>query len=1588
MRKFFSVLLSLLLVVTLVPINGHANVEREAQFDDYGVRGGNEAIYRQLAATSEWDQEWTKKDVPLDYKWTINFSDIATEAKVEAITIEHKGKKIEVTATYNKSKVVTVAPAPKTRYLAGQDYTLKVLLKNGKKYKMDFTTSRKGVDVESNGKIPELFINDMIEGSVGAGDATDIYKISVPQNGELSLSLKSVGNLSMALFDKNGTDGDTLAYKKDESSITLKRELTSGLYYVRVEGTGSYTLNVTHTTKVVSAAQALENAQKAVYALPAPIDVQEKHREDINQAMALINVAKLFIANNVEIQAEIDKLEGIINKLQDVIAPIELTALVSGSKTVILTFSRPVQSRFAHIKINGIDPKKVTFNANQTIARVEMDKPLVAGKLEVNVDGIASNSVGLGTNNQVTIKPEEVAAIEIIGNIANRIAGDKVTVPYRVLNQYGEEMEADVIATATGAVVSGGSTATKGLVSIPIDPNNVKEGYTIKLELKSGTVTTTKDVTVSFKEAVAKIEIVGLYNEKKKILNERINLSDDPFYLIVKATDKFGNEIKDVNVLNQEGVIRIFNFAPTTVGINSVFEELPTGKIALKLTGTPKKGSTLVTLTALQTKHEASFDIKVDESTRTDSIQLIVSDEKATEGNDIYVTIDTKDKNNQPITEEEIITNAISGITWTIDQAVDYKVVKDTDGKLKLKIEGNKVKQGTLTITGQTSTGKTETLKVDVGEKVRPTKWEIKTNPVFTKDFDFGEQSEPKEQVIDATTVQIFDQYNKEMSEDAFKASSYRLVLTEAQPNGGAVKVEGNKVIAQAVGEEKVTIAIYNGNQPVENSAKDITFTVTDGSNYVRYEVAPIGTMYDAEGAPINKKTRSEKYNRKVTVLGVLANGEKEILDSSKYTIDAASGFTITDNILEINGSFYYDGKTETKRDITITIASSKEKIKKEVVISNVAPIVKSIELNSSQMSFNPTGNETFTLDKLTNLNSIIATDQYDVKSEDLSKNNHKFKFPDGTEIEPSVSFATVRGAGAHLFVDNDKPTAKVTDFSPNSAFTAVIKAGSVAAQPIQVNVTNGSMPSLEAKIAEITAAKIGELDNSKDVKKIAQSLVGSDYTLTIKSSDNPAIALDGTVTQTDQDVPTNVTFTITHKNQPSFTKDTTVITLTVKAADKVILTSGSLGTAGDKQVIGLTPNKKYITINGTDYYGVQADGTLGGKQTTKMAAEADAEVLTSGVITGLTNGTVYKVEEVSPTEVIVNGSIGKAGDQEITDLIAGARYIVQENTSYYGVKADGTLSAPQTTRDAAEKLTIPLIGTKIKGLKNGSMYTVTEASAMALTGVTAIAGNTEATVRFTAPTGATTVKVEMQENEGNWKDASTNALTATSTSATVTGLTNGASYKFRVVVTGGTYAGTSNETAAVIPVAKLANVKVENVGDKTVKLSFDAPTGATEVIVEQSTNGTSWSKATTELLNASSTNATVTGLTNGTTYHFRVRVTGGAFAGVSDAALNIVPVAVISIQSIPGNLVPVAGKMPTTTITSTAQYDATISWSPNTTPFEAGQVYTATIMLTPKKGFTLQGVGANFFSVQGATTTNAANSGIITAEFPAVPTP
>jgi len=113
--------------------------------------------------------------------------------------------------------------------------------------------------------------------------------------------------------------------------------------------------------------------------------------------------------------------------------------------------------------------------------------------------------------------------------------------------------------------------------------------------------------------------------------------------------------------------------------------------------------------------------------------------------------------------------------------------------------------------------------------------------------------------------------------------------------------------------------------------------------------------------------------------------------------------------------------------------------------------------------------------------------------------------------------------------------------------------------------------------------------------------------------------------------------------------------------------------------------------------------------------------------------------------------------------------------------------------------------------------------------------------------------------------------------------------------------------------------------------------------------------------------------------------VTSAANSNVVTAVFPATALAPVSITAIGGVTPPSMGATPVTTVTETAQFTGTVTWAPLVSGTFAGlTAYTATITLTARAGYTLDGVAANAFTVVGASSvSNAADSGVVTAVFP-----
>ncbi len=238
-----------------------------------------------------------------------------------------------------------------------------------------------------------------------------------------------------------------------------------------------------------------------------------------------------------------------------------------------------------------------------------------------------------------------------------------------------------------------------------------------------------------------------------------------------------------------------------------------------------------------------------------------------------------------------------------------------------------------------------------------------------------------------------------------------------------------------------------------------------------------------------------------------------------------------------------------------------------------------------------------------------------------------------------------------------------------------------------------------------------------------------------------------------------------------------------------------------------------------------------------------------------------------------------------------------------FGAWTDIPSSSATTTSWMQTSLTNGLVfGYRIRAVSlagNGEgsdIRTVTPGALLAPTSVSATAGDRQVTLNWTAPVGTKTgykyrYKKTAAGHYGAW---SAKIGDDSTTSYTVSSLDNGAEYFFEVrAVSAGGDGMASAEVSATPNVPPAAPTVTASAGDGRVILSWSDPNDATITgwQVQQKTGGGSYGSWTAiPSATATTTRHTVTGLTNGTEYFFKVRAVNPAGNGAASKQVSATP--------------------------------------------------------------------------------------------------
>ena len=376
---------------------------------------------------------------------------------------------------------------------------------------------------------------------------------------------------------------------------------------------------------------------------------------------------------------------------------------------------------------------------------------------------------------------------------------------------------------------------------------------------------------------------------------------------------------------------------------------------------------------------------------------------------------------------------------------------------------------------------------------------------------------------------------------------------------------------------------------------------------------------------------------------------------------------------------------------------------------------------------------------------------------------------------------------------------------------------------------------------------------------------------------------------------------------------------------------TGVTGTPGDGQVTlsWTTPsNQGTSAITGyrvTPYIGASAQTV----QTFNSTA-------TSQSVTGLANGTAYTFKVAA-----INAS-GASADSTASAVVT-PRTVPGAPTGVGGTARDAsvdlTWTAPASNGGSAVTgyTVTPYIGASaqtpqtfassataqtITGLANGTAYTFkvkatnaagtgadsTASAAVtpvgvpgAPTGVTGTPGNGSVDLSWTAPAanGGSPVTGYTVTPYIGASAQTVQTFASTATAQTVTGLTNGTAYTFRVAATTAAGTGAASAASAAITPRTVPGAPTGVSGtarDSSVDLTWTAPAsnGGSAVTGYTVTPYIGASAQTPQTFSSTATAQTITGLANGTTYTFRVKATNAAGSGTdSTASATVTPAAV-----------------------------------------------------------------------------------------------
>ncbi|UVI29916.1 S-layer homology domain-containing protein [Paenibacillus spongiae] len=824
-------------------------------------------------------------------------------------------------------------------------------------------------DVAANhwaiGEIGALTAEEIMNGT-GAGKFGPKVNVSIEQ-----LAKIVVGAMGLEPKEDAEVEGKTSAWATGYVAAAVESGLITKVEDYTVLATRGNLVDASYT--VYSKGQISVKSTKVVDA--KNIEVTFSDDEVVKKELA--EPLKVGVATKVEVEHK-----GAKYTVEVTLAELTAEAKAAGAKKIEVKFNQAVDTAKAKFEVkrgsSAVTVSKATFSDDKMTATLELDSKIVVGDYTVTVKEVSETALTSTFKGEA----EKLTALEFVGEklAVTDNTYSQASISYKITNQYKEDVTKQYGGSVTWTPSKGTvKSNVNGKLTIGFNANdNIKYvvGEQVSIAgIHSSGLTVSQVLSVGSEAMVETVTVKELYHPEKKGLTTSSNYSE--FVLLIEAKDQYGNimNAKDVNddVLFMANNPAIFNIAQgsakddqgankDTVGIPLVN---PVGNMRLD-------GTNTITFISKAFTKTTKFDVEVTKGATLHNFTLENPSSVAANDGTIRIPFSATDANGGTITKYDDLNGKVS-----LSSSAGTFVMKKDFATGNAYLEWSVPAQGRYTLTAVPNTSfQPSTIFIDVQATAVPTTVE------GVKDFDVNIMFTGANQTFDITkdNIVVKDQYQRNVDLNAAFFANYEVELVNVDSSAdfnGYGKITsatgaGSKITltANAAASDKIAIKLINtsGAQDVTVSTREITVSTVAQSNLSNYSVNDIGKIYYENLADV-KVVAKNIYGDTVTI------------PATAYNISAVAPLTVNGGKLDATAFTFNQNEDTKKAKFTVTFNDGTvAPITKELEVTNVAPVAKTVEFKSAAgyAGDNYVITAPTTIDSIDDLlNAVTIKDQY-----------------------------------------------------------------------------------------------------------------------------------------------------------------------------------------------------------------------------------------------------------------------------------------------------------------------------------------------------------------------------------------------------------------------------------------------------------------------------------------------------------------------------------------------------------------------------------------------------------------------------------